>query len=252
MVANDFSVITHKHHVEWVQVVLVLDVDAFVDIFQYEDHSGLFTMNDGVYSEGGAVKAGVIFDVCQQIHAEVVEAQIHDGYAVRHFFKIDHFVLQALQLLAAVLQVTLLVGIDIIVVACGGHDADPHTGLDAGLQIDVIIQLQIRPEVHKLNVLVPAADSVYSSEPLDDADGVPMYVVINKVVAVLQVLTFGYAVGGNQNVDVDGVLLHHQIALFGYWGETCQDRVHVHRELGDRRASVDGSGNEGRVHSKLP
>ena len=250
MVANDFSVIAHKHQVEGVQLVLVLDVDALVHVFQHEDYSGLVAVNDGVYSEGGAVEAGVIFDVCQQIHAEVVEAQIHDGYAAAHFFKVYNLTLQSLKLLAAVLQVTLLVGIDIIVVACGGHDADPHSGLDAGLQIDVIVQLQVWPEVHQLDELVFTANSVNSSESLYDAHGIPMYVVINKVVAVLQVLTFGYAVGGNQNVDVAGVLLHHQIALFGYWGETCQDRVHVHRELGDRRASVDGSGDEGCVYTK--
>lgn len=45
------------------------------------------------------------------------------------------------------------------------------------------------------------ADPVDPSEPLNDAHRVPVDVIVDAVVAVLEVLAFGDAVGGNQNVD---------------------------------------------------
>ena len=47
-----------------------------------------------------------------------------------------------------------------------------------------------------------AADTVDTSETLDDAYGVPMDVVIDEVIAVLQILSLADAVGGYQHIDV--------------------------------------------------
>lgn len=53
-------------------------------------------------------------------------------------------------------------------------------------------------------MVVSASDTVNSSEPLDNAHRVPMNVIVDEVVAVLQVLTFGNTVGCNQNIKLIG------------------------------------------------
>ena len=50
--------------------------------------------------------------------------------------------------------------------------------------------------------LVGRADAVDAPEPLNDADRVPVDVVIDQVVAVLQVLAFGDAIRGDQQIQL--------------------------------------------------
>ena len=69
--------------------------------------------------------------------------------------------------------------------AGGGHNGDFHAGLHTGFQVDVIVQRQIRPEVHKLDVLVSAADTVDSSKTLDNAYRVPVNVIVDQIIACL-------------------------------------------------------------------
>ena len=45
---------------------------------------------------------------------------------------------------------------------------------------------------------VGAADPINTPETLDDPDGIPMDVVVDEIVAVLKVLTFGNAISGNE------------------------------------------------------
>ena len=45
------------------------------------------------------------------------------------------------------------------------------------------------------------ADAVDAAEALDDADRVPVDVVVDEVVAVLQVLAFGDAIRGDEQID---------------------------------------------------
>ena len=51
-------------------------------------------------------------------------------------------------------------------------------------------------------MVVLAADTVNSPETLNDAHRIPVNVVVNEVVTVLQVLTFGDTVSRNQNVKL--------------------------------------------------
>ena len=90
-----------------------------------------------------------------------------------------------------------------IVVARSGHIDDFHSRFNPRFQIDILVKSNIRPEINKLNDLVPAADTVNSPEALNDANRVPMNIIIDKVVAVLQVLTFGDTVCRNQNINID-------------------------------------------------
>ena len=50
--------------------------------------------------------------------------------------------------------------------------------------------------------MVGAADAIDAAEALDDADGIPVDVVVDEAVAVLKVLALGDAVGGDEQVDL--------------------------------------------------
>ena len=50
-------------------------------------------------------------------------------------------------------------------------------------------------------LLVGRADPVDAAEALDDADRVPVDVVVDEVVAVLEVLALGDAVGGDEQIE---------------------------------------------------
>src|SRR6185312_13423719 len=94
----------------------------------------------------------------------------------------------------------------------------------AVFQVDVFVEVGRGPEVDELDGRVGAADAVDAAETLDDAHRVPVDVVVDEVVAVLQVLAFGNAVGGDQQVDF-AILRHglHLDPLFGAWGEVGED-----------------------------
>jgi hypothetical protein len=75
-------------------------VDARIAVAQREDHAGREAQigvrrHDGVQAVGGFVEFAVGLDVAQQVHAEVVEAQIGDGDAGLQVFQLDDFFLQA-------------------------------------------------------------------------------------------------------------------------------------------------------------
>ena len=50
---------------------------------------------------------------------------------------------------------------------------------------------------HKLDVLIFAADTINTSKALDDTYRIPVDIVVDQVVAILQVLTFGNTVCSN-------------------------------------------------------
>jgi hypothetical protein len=73
---------------------------------------------------------------------------------------------------------------------------------------------------------VGRADAVDAAEALDDAHRVPVDVVVDEPVAVLQVLAFGDAVGGDQQVE---------LALVGEFGRAL---LGARRERGEDAAQV--------------
>ena len=90
-----------------------------------------------------------------------------------------------------------------IIIAGGGHVHNLHAGFDFRFQVDILVQSNIGPEIDKLNHLVFAADTVNTTEALNNADRIPMNIVIDKIVTILEVLTFGDTVGSNQNINID-------------------------------------------------
>jgi hypothetical protein len=97
-----------------------------------------------------------------EVHAEIVEAKIGDGDAG----------LEALHF-------------------------DDHPVFDPFLEVDVLVQRNVRPVVDELDLSIGGTDAVDTPEALDDADGVPVNVVVIEVVAVLEVLALRDAVGAD-------------------------------------------------------
>ena len=140
----------------------------------------------------------------RQVDAEVVQREVGDGDAAAEVFEVDDGVLELEELLAAVFQVVHLVAgllLDEVFLAGGGDIEQHHAAADALFEVDVFLQLHVGPEVDELDALVGRADAVDAAEALDDAHRVPVDVVVDEVVAVLEVLAFGDAVGGDEQVE---------------------------------------------------
>ena len=70
-----------------------------------------------------------------------------------------------------------------------------------------------------------------SSKPLDDAYRVPVDVVVDQVIAVLQVLAFGDAVGGDQKVNVRGRQVGVEVvSLLRSRGEATEQDIQICRD----------------------
>ena len=151
--------------------------------------------------------------------------------------------------MASIFQIAFFFRVDEIIVASGGHDRNAHTGLHPGLEIDILVQVHVRPEIHKLYLLIPAADAVDAPEALDDAHGVPVDVIVDKVVAVLEVLTFRDAIRSDQDVDVRRSGGAEKIPVFGYRREAGQNIVERPLESLDRRAPINRARDNSGVQS---
>src|SRR6185295_6950381 len=167
--------------------------------------------------------------------------------------EIDDCVLELEELLAPVLQVVHLVAgllLDQVLLA-GRRDIEQHhAAAHPLLEVDVLLELHVGPEVHELDTVVGRADAVNTPEALDDAHRVPVDVVVDQPVAVLEVLAFGNAVGGDQQVEVafGGEFLG---PLFGAWREGGEDRREIAPQLGQRRLVAAGAGDEGALKAKI-
>ena len=143
----------------------------------------------------------MLLDVAEQVHAEVVEAEVGDGDAGADVLELDDLVLEPAELLLAERGVAGLLGED-VVVGGGGEVGDDHAVLDALLEVDVLVEGDVGPEVDQLDLRVGRADAVDAAEALDDPHRVPVDVVVDEVVAVLEVLALGDAVGADEHVDL--------------------------------------------------
>src|SRR5690606_17624162 len=102
-------------------------------------------------------------------------------------FQLDDFFLQAAQLFLAVRHV---VGLrrQHVVVTGGGDVGDHHSAFDSLLEVDVFVERNVGPVVNQLDAAVGRADSIHAAKALDDAHRVPVDVVVDQVIAILQVL----------------------------------------------------------------
>ena len=74
-----------------------------------------------------------------------------------------------------------------------------------------------------------------------------MNVIVDQIIAVLQVLAFGNAVCRNQYINLRGTTGHQNIPVFGERRKTGQYIVECCLEPLDRGASVNRAGNDSGV-----
>ena len=160
--------------------------------------------------------------------------------------------LEALQLLLAEMNVVLLLGRKRILVTSRRENRNLHACFNTGLQINVLIQLDVGPVVDKLDYVVGGADSVDAAETLNNAHRIPVNIVIDEIVTILKILAFADAVGGNQKIDFTFNLRARQSFLLRAWRKKRKGRVEV--ELCFRlqsRARVDLPGHKRSVQTEI-
>ncbi len=151
-------------------------------------------------TERRMLQAGSVFQAGKQVKTELIQPQIHDGNARVHILHVHHLALQTFQLLAPIFKVAFLFRRYGIVIARTCQHRHLHAGFHPSFQVNVFVKSHVRPVVHKLNHLVARADAVDTPETLNDAHGIPMDVVIDETVTILQVLSLADAVGSDKHV----------------------------------------------------
>ena len=210
----------------------------------------------GVEAEGSGFESGLVgFDVFQEFETEVVEREFGEGDAVAEVFDIKHLVLEAEELLIAIAEV---VGDDVfdllvlenIVLEGRGEVHERHASFDAVFEVDVFVEVFGGPEIHEVNGGIHAANAVDAAEALDDADRIPVDVVIDEVVAILKVLAFADAIRGDEKVDL--ALLRHGGHLFAFLraGRKVGQNLVIGR-IAEGRAGVSTTTNQSSVDAKF-
>ena len=113
-------------------------------------------------------------------------------------------VLQSSQLLFSVGNIVAF-GRENVVVTGGGHIGNHHPVFDPFLEIDVFIEGNIGPIVNQLNGLIDGTDSVDTAKALDNADRIPVNVIVDQIIAILEVLAFGNTIRCDQQVQFPGI-----------------------------------------------
>ena len=140
--------------------------------------------------------------------------------------------------------------LDDVLFARGGNVQEHHAAADPLFEVDVLLQLDVRPEVDELDALVHGADAVDPAEALDDADRVPVDVEVDDRVAVLEVLALADAVGGDEQIDL--AFLGQVLGTFlGAGREGRDDAGEVLAELRQRRLVVARAGDQGGVQAEF-
>ena len=127
-----------------------------------------------------------------------------------------------------------------------GPSAQPNAAADAGFEIEILVQLHIRPEIHELNLGVLRTDPVDATEALDDPHRVPMDVIVDEKIAILKVLAFGDAIGRYQQVDLTFCCKLRR-ALLRAGRERAEDRAHVVAQARQGSLVCTGSGDDSGV-----
>jgi hypothetical protein len=193
----------------------------------------------------------------EEVLPELIEGEVGEGDGVVEVFQVEHLVLESLELAVAEEQIVFdevfeLGGVEEVVGLGGGEIDEGHARLDAVFDAEVAVEVGDGPEVDELDGVVARADAVDAAETLDDADGVPVDVVVYEQVAVLEVLAFADAVGGDEQVDFlalvgeTGGLFG---AAFGERSEVGEDVVEIGATEGGGVAAV--AADEGGVDAEF-
>ena len=94
-----------------------------------------------------------------------------------------------------------------------------------------------------------AADTVDTPKTLDNTHRVPVNVVIDQIVAVLQILTLGNAVSGNKNINLLCTARHQHIPPLRNGREAGQHIVQGSFQPLNGRFSVNRPGNDSGIQT---
>ncbi len=139
--------------------------------------------------------------ISDQVHAELVESEVGDADAAAHILQIEYLVLHLAEL-AFLAEGRIASWVMSSSSAVARDVGDLHACLDSVFELDVLVEVHVGPVVDQLDTFVRRADTVDAAKTLDDTHRIPMDVVVDHHVAVLQILPFGDTVRGDQNVDV--------------------------------------------------
>jgi hypothetical protein len=119
-----------------------------------------------------------------------------------------------------------------IIIACRSQDGHFHAVLDPRFEIDILVQIHIGPEINELDSLVSATDTIHSSESLNDSYRIPVNIIVDAKVAILKVLSLGYAVCTDQDVDLPFDIRHDLLFILGYRREAGKDIIEIRAYTG--------------------
>ena len=193
------------------------DVDCIVAILQDEDDTRLgcgWCGYDSTHAKGRMLNIRMLWQIGQQVEAELIQPQVHDVDACVHIFEVNHFFLQAHQLTLAIFKISLFfIREQHIASSASRNIHTSHARLYSTLQVKIIVEFDVWPVIDQLDDIVFRADTIHTSETLDDAYRIPMNIVVDQVVAVLQVLSLRDTVCGYQHIDDFGLLWEQLIFL---------------------------------------
>ena len=89
----------------------------------------------------------------------------------------------------------------------------------------VLVEIAAREKITGVNFSVSSVEAVDAAETLDEADGVPVQVVVYEVGSVLKIETFGEDVGGDE--DINGRTLFSRGGVVGDGSEAFDDAFEV-------------------------
>ena len=235
------------------QTVLLIHIDLIVDVFQNKDHTRRCIgrrCNNCVHPKRRMLHIIVFLHIVQQVQPELVQSQVHNGNAARHFFQIDHLIFQPFELCAAIFQIAFFFRADEVIIPCGSHDRQLHPGFHAAFQVDVLIQIHIRPEVDQLDAAILASNAVNAAKTLDNAHRIPVNIIVDQIITVLQVLTFGNAVGGNQQINIRMVCVRQAVPPLGNGRKAGENCIQITTEFGNGCFTIHAAGDFGSVQPK--
>ena len=201
-----------------------------VQLAQEEDDAGAGRAAGGPGHRTGAERGGlqlvaVLFQIPQQLGEEIVQREVAHRRGVVEAVQVQDFVAQSQQLPVAEIQIQLgVVFGERVLVAARRHVGQRHARLHAAFQTQVGVHVAGGPVIQHVDLAAAAAHAVDTPEALDEPHRVPVDVVVQHGVAVLQVLPLGDAVGGDQQIDLVRVGVR---AAAGARGEVGEDGVEI-------------------------
>ena len=151
----------------------------------------------------GFQRIPVLLQIPQQLGYEIVQGEVAHRRTVVQVVHHQDLLPEFEQLLIPELQLQLGIGFgEWVFVPTGRNVRQRHPRLHPIFQLQVYVHVGRGPVVQHPYRSAAAADAVDAPTPLDETHWIPVDVVVEHGVAVLQVLPFGDAVGGNQQINV--------------------------------------------------